>query len=171
MPRIARGLLGGGIFHVLNRGNHRQMLFRRDEEFAAFLDLLGCSVAKFSVKLWGYCLMGNHWHLVAEVPSTTELSRWVHWLCNRQVRQMHSENVHLGGGHLYQGRYKSFPIQDESYLSNVLRYVEANHAARAAGGTSRRMAVVQFVDGVGSSRLCGGGAAKAHRVDAGSTLA
>ena len=111
MPRIARGLLNGGIFHVLNRGNHRQMLFQQDEDFVAFLDLLACSVAKFDVQLWGYCLMGNHWHLIVEVPSIEDLSRWMHWLCNRLVRQLHSENAHLGGGHIYQGRFKSFPFR------------------------------------------------------------
>ncbi len=111
---------------MLNRGNHRQMLFRQPEEYALFLDLLGQSIAKYRVKLWGYCLMGNHWHLVVEVEAMSELSRWMHGVCNRHVRRVHRENRSLAGGHIYQGRYKSFPIQDESYLYNVLRYVEAN---------------------------------------------
>ena len=88
MPRIVRGLLERGIFHVLNRG--------------------------------------DHWHLVAKVESVTELGRWMHWLCNRHVRLFHRGHAAWGGGHIYQGRYKSFPIQDEGYLFNVLRYVEAN---------------------------------------------
>ena len=70
--------------------------------------------------------MGNHWHLVVEVEAMNHLSRWMHWVCNRHVRLVHRENKSLGGGHIYQGRYKSFPIQDESYLYNALRYVEAN---------------------------------------------
>lgn len=70
--------------------------------------------------------MGNHWHLVVSVKQQRELSRWVHWLTNRHVRTVHARNAKLGGGHLYQGRYKSFPIQDESHLWTVLRYVEAN---------------------------------------------
>ena len=83
-------------------------------------------MAKFAVTLWGYCLMSNHWHLVAEVRTSHELGRWMHWLCNRHVRLVHRDQPSLGGGHIYQGRYKSFPIQDENYLYNVLRYVEAN---------------------------------------------
>jgi hypothetical protein len=75
MPRIARGHLEQGFFHVLNRGNHRQMLFRQEEDFAAFLELLSQSVAKFEVKLWSYCLMGNHWHMVTEVAAMTELGK------------------------------------------------------------------------------------------------
>lgn len=102
------------------------MLFRQPEEYAVFLQLLGQATAKFKVELWGYCLMGNHWHLVVEVEAMSQLSRWVHWICNRHVRLVHRENRSLGGGHIYQGRYKSFPIQDESYLYHVLLYVEAN---------------------------------------------
>ena len=102
------------------------MLFRQPEEYVRFLELLSQSLTKFKVNLWGYCLMGNHWHLVAEVEAVSQLSRWMHWLCNRHVRRAHGKNKGLGGGHIYQGRYKSFPIQDESYLYNVLRYVEAN---------------------------------------------
>ena len=126
MPRIARGVADGGYFHVLNRGNHRQMLFRQPQEFALFLDLLAQSVMKFGVELWGYCLMGNHWHLVVSVNEKEELSRWMHWLTNRHVRMVHARNAKLGGGHVYQGRYKSFPIQDEGHLWTVLRYIEAN---------------------------------------------
>jgi putative transposase len=126
MPRIARGAVDAKYFHVLNRGNHRQMLFRQPEEFALCLQLLEQSVAKFAVELWGYCLMGNHWHLAVSVGEKDELSRWMHWLTNRHVRMMHARNARLGGGHVYQGRYKSFPIQDEAHLWTVLRYIEAN---------------------------------------------
>ena len=109
MPRIARGQLERGVFHVLNRGNHRQTLFRHPEDFALFLDLLGGSVPKFAVKMWGYCLMGNHWHLVVEVENIKDLSAWMHWLCNRHVRLAHRENAALGGGHIYQGATKVSP--------------------------------------------------------------
>lgn len=126
MPRIARGGLGQGWFHVLNRGNHRQRLFTKPEDFALFLGLLAEAGERYEVKLWGYCLMGNHWHLVVETPHTKELSQWMHWISNRHVRIFHQRNRRLGGGHIYQGRYKSFPIQNEEYLYTVLRYVEAN---------------------------------------------
>jgi putative transposase len=126
MPRLPRAQLERGFFHVLNRGNHRQMLFRRGEEYAMFLEIVSQATAKFKVELWGYCLMGNHWHMVVEVEAMRELSRWMHWISNRHVRLVHRENRSLEGGHIYQGRFKSFPIQDESYLYNVLLYVEAN---------------------------------------------
>jgi putative transposase len=126
MPRLARRKLERGCFHVLNRGNHRQALFERDDEYAQFMELMSEALRRFEVELWAYCLMGNHWHLVVEVDKIEELSGWVHWICNRHVRLFHRERQELGGGHIYQGRYKSFPIQDEVYLYQVMRYVEAN---------------------------------------------
>ena len=126
MPRIARGLLEPGYFHVFNRGDHGQVLFRQPEEFAVFLEVLDASVTKFGVQLWGYCLMGNHWHLVVSVKTVLELSSWMHWVSNRHVRLVRRQSAGLGGGHVYQGRYRSFPIQDSSQLGTVLRYVEAN---------------------------------------------
>jgi len=126
MPRINRGALEQGFFHVLNRGNHRQQLFQTNDDYALFIDLLASASERLPVKVWGYCLMPNHWHVVIEVLRMADLSKWVHGICNRHVRQFHRHNPRLGGGHIYQGRYKSFPIQDESYLYNVLCYVEAN---------------------------------------------
>jgi putative transposase len=126
MPRIARGHLEQGFFHVLNRGNHRQTLFHAPGEYGEFLELLTLSLSKFKVNLWGYCLMGNHWHMVVGVGQMSHLSRWMHWLGNKHVRTVHRRTSSLGGGHIYQGRYKSFPIQDEVYLYQVLLYVEAN---------------------------------------------
>ncbi len=111
---------------MLNRGNHRETLFHSSDDYAQFLELLAGAPRRFEVALWGYCLMSNHWHLVVEVGDVRQLSGWIHWICNRHVRLFHRGRKDLGGGHIYQGRYKSFPIEDESYLYQVLRYVEAN---------------------------------------------
>ena len=126
MPRIPRGHLERGCFHVLNRGNQRQTLFHGPTDFGRFLELLTEAQSHFEVGLWSYCLMGNHWHLVVEVDKMVELSGWMHWITNRHVRATQRERRTHGGGHVYQGRYKSFPIQDEIYLYDVMRYVEAN---------------------------------------------
>jgi putative transposase len=126
MPRLARSVLERGYFHVLNRGNHRQDLFHRREDFAEFVGLMSQAQQEHPVKLWGYCLMSNHWHLVVEVDRMEDLSGWIHRICHGHVRLYNLRRKELGGGHLYQGRYKSFPIQDDVYLYQVLRYVEAN---------------------------------------------
>ena len=98
--------------------NHRQTLFHQAEDYQLFLSLLTEAQTRFEVALWSYCLMSNHWHMVVEVERrrTQELSGWMHWVCNRHVCLTHRQRRELGGGHVYQGRYKSFPIQDEVYL-------------------------------------------------------
>ncbi len=126
MPRLARSCLQGGLHHVLNRGNHRQTLFHGPDDFAQFIELMAEGQRRHGIDLWGYCLMSNHWHVVVEVSRVEKLSRWLHWVCNRHVRLFHRGRRDLGGGHIYQGRYKAFPIQDEGHLHQVLRYVEAN---------------------------------------------
>jgi putative transposase len=79
--------------------------------------------------------MPNHFHLVVWPRRDGELSRWMHWLTNAQVRRFRRR--HKGSGHLWQGRFKSFPIEQDDHLWTVLRYVERN-ALRA--GLVRRSA-------------------------------
>jgi len=70
--------------------------------------------------------MPNHWHLVLWLREDGDLSRFMAWVTNTHVKR-HRQHYHdKGGGHLYQGRYKSFPVQQDSHLLTVLRYVEAN---------------------------------------------
>jgi REP element-mobilizing transposase RayT len=85
----AQACLQGGLHHVLSRGHHRQVLFHGPGEFAQFIELMAEGQRRHGIKLWGYCLMGNHWHVVAEVSQVEMPSKWVHWPCNRHVRLFH----------------------------------------------------------------------------------
>ena len=126
---MARGLrqsAGGVIYHVLNRGNARRTIFRKDRDAAAFMRLLGEVKLAVPVRVLGYCLMGNHWHLVLWPRGEGELSRFMHRLSVTHVRRWFEHYHDEAGGHLYQGRFKSFPVQDDAHLLTVLRYVEAN---------------------------------------------
>ena len=124
MPRTARASLGGWCYHVLNRGNARTEVFHKDDDYAAFVKLLQQASERLPMRLVGYCLMPNHFHLVLWPHHDGDLSRWMQWLLTAHVRRYHR---HYGGsGHVWQGRFKAFPIQaDEHYLA-VLRYVERN---------------------------------------------
>ena len=126
MPRTARAVEADGYYHVLNRGNGRCDLFHKPADFDAFVRVLAVGLERYPVELLAWCLMSNHWHVVVEVSQVEKLSQWVHGICNRHVRLFHRGRRDLGGGHIYQGRYKAFRIEDESYLQQVLRYVEAN---------------------------------------------
>ena len=85
----------------------------------------------------GLCLMPNHWHLVLRPRSGKDLARLMRWLCTAHVRRHHA-HYHSEPGHLYQGRFKSFPVQDDNHLLTLLRYVEANALraglSKSAGG-------------------------------------
>jgi len=124
MPRIARGLVDGSIYHILNRGNGKQEVFHKLKDYEAFEGLLKEAKAKHSVELFGYCFMPNHFHMVLRPYRADELSTMMQWLMTSHVRRYHR---HYGtSGHVWQGRYKSFIVQENKYLLNVLRYSESN---------------------------------------------
>jgi len=78
------------------------------------------------VGVLAYCLMPNHWHLVVRPTVGGELSRFVRWLTLTHTQRWHAHRHTVGGGHVYQGRYKSFLVQAEDHLATVCRYVERN---------------------------------------------
>ncbi len=126
MPRTARAIEAGLVYHVLNRGNGRMRLYRKDEDFAAFERVLGEGLERYPVDLLTYCLMDNHWHLVMRPRTDEALGRLMGWVGVTHVRRHHAHYGTRGGGHLYQGRYKGFPVQDDGHFLTVCRYVEAN---------------------------------------------
>jgi putative transposase len=119
------------IFHCLNRGNDRRQVFDDDDDFAAFERVLQATLEIVPVRLLAYCLMPNHWHLVLRPRQDGELAAFMQRLTTTHVRRWHRHRHSDGRGHLYQGTYKSFPVQDDRHFLVVTRYVERN-ALRAA---------------------------------------
>jgi putative transposase len=126
MGRPKRAAKGGLIYHVLNRANARMMIFDKDEDFEAFERTLIEAIAKFNMRLLSYCLMGNHWHLVVWPRKDEDLSRFTGWLTLTHTQRWHAHQGTTGSGHVYQGRFKSFPVQDDEHFYTVCRYVERN---------------------------------------------
>ncbi len=110
-------------------------LFHKDADYAAFERVLAEGIERYPVELLTYCLMNNHWHLVLRPRTNTTLGRFMGWVGVTHVRRHHEHYHSRGGGHLYQGRFKSFPVQDDAHFLTLCRYVEAN-ALRA--GVVRR---------------------------------
>jgi len=124
MPRTARADSGGVCYHVLNRGNGRAEVFHKPEDYEAFLRLIPLANERLPLRVLGYCLMPNHFHLVLWPHEDGDLGRWMQWLMTSHVRRYHR---HFGGsGHVWQGRFKAFPIQQDEHLLTVLRYAERN---------------------------------------------
>jgi putative transposase len=128
MPRRARSILGGYAYHVLNRANGRLRLFKKQADFAAFEALLTEAFERIPLRILGYTLMGNHWHFVVwpKPGRDEEVSEFFRWLTVTHSLRWHAHHGTLGMGHVYQGRFKSFPIEADEHLLAVLRYVERN---------------------------------------------
>jgi putative transposase len=123
MPRPLRPIADGLVYHVINRGNNRQPIFFEDGDYLAFLKALGDLKERKQFELYGYCLMGNHIHLLLR-PVSGSVSRIMQSLLVSHTQRYH--RFHRSGGHVWQGRFKSPVIQDDEHLLTVLRYIEAN---------------------------------------------
>ena len=123
---MSRNAPGGLAYHVLNRANGRLRLFKKDEDYLAFEKVLAEAHARVPIRILGWCLMPNHWHLVLWPRRDGELSAFMRWLTLTHAQRWKHAHDAVGHGHLYQDRFKSFPIQQDHHLLRVLRYVERN---------------------------------------------
>jgi putative transposase len=118
--------MGGVVFHVLNRGVRRLRLFDRPGDYRAFLKVFREAQERIPLRCLAYCLMPNHFHLVVWPRTDTELSAFMAWLTATHSKRWHAWRRTAGTGHVYQGRYKAFPVSGDINLLRVCRYVERN---------------------------------------------
>jgi putative transposase len=123
MPRPLRPIADGLTYHVINRGNNRQPVFEQEGDYVAFLKALADLKERKAFELYGYCLMGNHIHLLLR-PVGASVSRIMQSLLVSHTQRYH--RFHRSGGHVWQGRFKSPVIQNDEHVLAVLRYIEAN---------------------------------------------
>ena len=126
MGRTLRADEAGGIYHALNRGNGRQPIFFKDEDYEAFERIVAEGLEKFPVDLIAYQWMNNHWHMVLCPQVDGGMSAFLGWVTLTHTQRYHAHHGTTGYGHVYQGRYRSFPIQDDDHFHVVCRYVERN---------------------------------------------
>lgn len=123
MPRKARIKSESGIYHIILRGINQQQIFEDNEDSEKFIRVLKDCKAISGFKIFAYCLMGNHIHLLikSEIEPLAQIfkrigSRYVYWYNWKYYRT----------GHLFQDRFKSEPINDDDYFLTVLRYIHQN---------------------------------------------
>ena len=126
MPRTARIAPGGMVFHVLNRGVARMQLFEKPADYQAFEQVLGETLGEYPMRISAYTLMPNHWHLLLWPQRDGELGAFMQRLTITHARRWQQHRGYAGLGHVYQGRYKSFPVQSDEHFWVVARYVERN---------------------------------------------
>lgn len=126
MGRAPRADEVGGIYHALNRGNAKNDIFFKEADFEAFDCLIAEGLKLFPVDLIAYQWMKNHWHMVLSPQVDGGMSLFIGWITLTHTQRYHAHHGTTGYGHVYQGRYKSFPIQDDDHFHVVCRYVERN---------------------------------------------
>ncbi len=126
MPRRPRLAAGDLAYHVLNRRVGRLSLFDTSADYAAFEKILAEAQAQMGIRITAYCLMPNHWHLLMWPRQDGELSEALRWITVTHTQRWHAHHHTAGTGPVYQGRFKSFPVQTDAHFLTVARYVERN---------------------------------------------
>lgn len=123
MARPLRISYCGAVYHVMARGNNRQMIFLDDDDYREFSRLLGVAVRRFRLVCHITCLMPNHYHFVLETPAGN-LSKAIHWLNCLYARWWNDR--HQRCGHVFQGRFKAQLVQRDRYLHALRDYIHLN---------------------------------------------
>src|SRR3974377_1539438 len=126
MPRTARCAPGGLVYHALNRAVARLPLFEKEGDYEAFERVMAEAMEKHPTRVLAYCLLPNHWHFVIWPREDAELTDFLRWLTHTHTMRWHAHQKTGGTGHLYQGRFKSFPVQTDEHFYTLMRYVERN---------------------------------------------
>jgi putative transposase len=119
----------------MNRCVRGRKLFKNDSDYQAFENILIETLDRKAMRLCSYCLMPNHWHFVLWPENDGELAAFMQRLSTTHVRRWMAHRKIVGSGHLYQGRFKSLPVQHDEHFLTLARYVERN--AQRAGLVDR----------------------------------
>lgn len=124
MPLKPRELVDQGYYHIIGRGNNKLSLFMVPNGLSYFKNILIQSKKVYSWKIFHYCLMSNHFHLLCQVRHGEDLPKIMKTCLLQYSHWYRAQKEYVG--YLWQGRYKSFLIQKESYLLECGRYIERN---------------------------------------------
>ncbi|HET7609467.1 MAG TPA: transposase [Gammaproteobacteria bacterium] len=124
MPRSARVVVPAHAYHVFQRGHNQQACFAETGDYERYLANLAELKEELGVKVYAWCLMTNHVHLLLEPSTATSLGLLMKRLSGRQTR--YHNRLEQRSGTLWEGRYKSSLVQSEAYLLACCRYIELN---------------------------------------------
>src|SRR5215204_252219 len=126
MPRHKRVSPTGFVQHVLNRGDHRETLFHKPVDFAAFLRIVAEVCERIPMRILAYCIMRNHFHVLVLPFHGDDLPRFMQLLMNVHIHRYLKHYPPSSPGHIYQGRYTNSLVESGRSLLAVARYIEAN---------------------------------------------
>ena len=117
------------VYHVLNRSVGRTHLFGKDADFDAFQRVMIEAYDRHPIRILSYCVMSNHWQFVVWPEKDGQLTSFFRWLAHTYAMRWRVSHRTVGSRHLYQGRFRSFPVQRDEHLLTLCRYVERNPLA------------------------------------------
>ncbi len=123
MARPLRVEYPGAFYHVVNRGNNQENIYRNDRDREKFLEYLERAAERYSIIIHTYCLMSNHYHLLVETPEAN-LSLTMQWINVSYAAYFNRKRDRRG--HLFQGRFKAILIDADEYLKHLSRYIHLN---------------------------------------------
>ncbi|MBU4376551.1 MAG: transposase [Candidatus Omnitrophica bacterium] len=124
MPRTKRILYDGAIYHIVNRGHNKQVLFKNHEDYIRFKSMVSIYLERYAFKIFNYCLMINHFHFLMQIGKAADLP-----LIMKGVSQTYAnyyKRKYGTIGYLFQNRYKSILIEKDAHLLVCARYIERN---------------------------------------------
>jgi len=124
MPRAARITVENGCYHIITRGNQKQSVFLDSQDYEKYLKILTKYKKRYKFKLYCFCLMPNHVHLILEVRNPAALKKALHGLSLSYTLYFNSKYQKVG--HLWQDRFKSKIIEKDAYLLECINYIETN---------------------------------------------
>jgi len=135
MPRRARVTPGGLVYHVLNRSVAGLPLFRKEGDYEAFEQIMIEAHERHPLRILAWCTMRTHWQFVVWPREDGDVTAYFRWLAHTHAMRWHVAHGTVGRGHLYQGRFKSFPVEQDEHFLRVCRHVE--RCALTAGVVDR----------------------------------
>jgi putative transposase len=101
-------------------------MFRKDADFEAFEQVMIEAFERHPIRILSYCVMSNHWHFAVWPENDAQVTDFFRWLAHTHAMRWRVSRRTVGFGHLYQGRFKSFPVQSDEHLLTLCRYIERN---------------------------------------------
>ena len=124
MSNLPRVVIENACYHLMARGNQKQNVFLEQEDYREFLERLKAYKRKYDFKLYGYCLMPNHIHIIGQMETARFLSKFMQGITLSYTLYFNDKYTKVG--HLWQGRFKNKVIVKDRYLSDCINYIECN---------------------------------------------
>ncbi len=126
MPRLARIDIAGEVYHVINRANAQTRIFKAEGDFNSVVETLKETIRMIPIDIFSFSIMSNHWHFAVRPRRDGDLGKFFGRFTQKVTQRWHKYRQIMGAGHLFQGRYKSFLVQTDSYFIQLMKYIEAN---------------------------------------------